>query len=91
MPIHATRALLSAALNGSLTGAEFRLDANFGFEVPVSVPGIDSALLNPRQTWADPEAYDRQALELVAMFVKNFEQYEPHVGDEVKAAAPHAA
>jgi phosphoenolpyruvate carboxykinase (ATP) len=67
------------------------VDANFGFEVPVSVPGVDAALLNPRQTWADPEAYDRQAVDLVGMFVRNFEQYEPHVGEDVKAAAPHAA
>ena len=80
-----------AALNGSLNEVEFREDANFGFEVPVAVPGVDPKLLNPRSTWADPEAYDRQAAELVAMFVKNFEQYEPHVGDDVKAAAPHAA
>jgi phosphoenolpyruvate carboxykinase (ATP) len=48
-------------------------------------------LLDPRQTWADPVAYDEQAVELVGMFVKNFEQYEPHVSDDVKAAAPHAA
>ena len=47
--------------------------------------------MDPRRTWADPAAYDRQAVELVAMFVRNFEQYEPHVGDDVKAAAPHAA
>ncbi len=82
MPIQATRALLSAALNGSLAdaqnGAEFRTDTNFSFEVPVSVPGVDDTLLDPRRTWADPEAYDRQAVELVAMFVRNFEQYEPH-------------
>ncbi len=95
MPIQATRALLSAALNGSLNdslnGTGSRTDANFGFEVPVSVPGVDGALLDPRRTWADPEAYDRQALKLVAMFVSNFEQYEPHVGDDVKAAEPHAA
>lgn len=91
MPIRATRALLSAALNGSLAEGEFRLDENFGFEVPVSCPGVSDVLLTPRQTWSDPEAYDRQAAELVAMFFKNFAQYEPHVGDEVKAAAPRAA
>ncbi len=91
MPIRATRALLTAALNGSLNGAEFRTDPNFGFEVPVSVEGVADILLDPRRTWDDPEAYDKQALDLVGMFVKNFEQYEPHVGDDVKAAAPHAA
>jgi phosphoenolpyruvate carboxykinase (ATP) len=91
MPIKATRSLLAAALNGTLNAAEFRTDPNFGIDVPVAVPGIDSSLLDPRRTWADPEAYDKQARELVAMLVKNIEQYEPHVGDDVKSAAPRAA
>ena len=91
MPIRATRALLTAALDGSLNRVSFRKDPNFGFEVPVSVPGVDDSLLDPRGTWADPEAYDRQAAKLVKMFADNFAQYEPHVGDEVRAAAPGAA
>jgi phosphoenolpyruvate carboxykinase (ATP) len=91
MPISATRALLRAALNGSLNDVAYRVDPNFGFEVPVSVPGIPDALLDPRRTWADATAYDAQAAELVAMFVQNFAQYEPHVGADVKAAAPSAA
>ena len=48
MPIKATRALLNAALDGSLNNVEFRKDPNFGFEVPVAVPGVDSAILDPR-------------------------------------------
>jgi phosphoenolpyruvate carboxykinase (ATP) len=52
---------------------------------------VADILLDPRRTWTDPAAYDRQAADLVAMFVKNFAQYEPHVGEDVKAAAPHAA
>ena len=91
MPIKATRALLTAALNGSLADGEFRTDQNFGFEVPTECPGVTTVLLNPRQTWEDAEAYDAQAAELVKMFIDNFAQYEPHVGDEVKAAAPGAA
>jgi phosphoenolpyruvate carboxykinase (ATP) len=91
MPIKATRALLSAALSGSLNEVDFRTDPNFGFEVPVSVPGVAEVLLDPRRTWCDQAAYDVQAAELVAMFVKNFAQYEAHVGDDVKAAAPKAA
>ena len=91
MPIRATRALLSAALEGSLNTVTFRKDRNFGFEVPVAVPGVDSALLDPRSTWADPAAYDAQAAKLVGMFVKNFAQYEAHVGEDVKAAAVRAA
>ncbi len=87
MPIRATRALLAAALDGSLNDAEFRRDPNFGFDVPVSVPGVDDALLDPRATWADPAAYDVQAQKLVRMFIENFEQYLPHIDADVKAAA----
>ena len=61
MPITATRGLLHAALSGALDGVEYRTDPVFGFDVPVSVPGVDSALLDPRGTWADPGAYDAKA------------------------------
>ena len=87
MPIKATRGLLTAALEGSLNEVEFRKDENFGFDVPVSVPGVDDQLLDPRQTWADKAAYDVQAAKLVTMFADNFEQYVPHIDDDVKAAA----
>lgn len=87
MPIKATRALLTAALEGSLNEATFRKDPNFGFEVPVTVPGVDATLLDPRATWADKQAYDAQAAKLVKMFSENFEQYVPHIDDDVKAAA----
>ena len=72
MPIEATRALLGAVLSGELGGVEFRTDPVFGFEVPVHAPGVDEALLDPRSTWADPEAYDRKARELAQMFADNF-------------------
>ncbi len=88
MPIKETRALLSAALNGSLNEVEMRIDPIFGFEVPVAVAGVDSAILEPRSTWDDPEAYDKQAAELVKMFVDNFAKFEPHVSADVMAAAP---
>ena len=87
MPIKATRALLHAALNGSLADAEFRKDANFGFEVPVSVEGVPELLLDPRKTWDDKAAYDAQAEKLVGMFAENFAQYVPYIDDDVKAAA----
>lgn len=87
MPIMATRALLTAALDGSLDDAEFRKDVNFGFDVPVAVPGVADVLLDPRRTWDDPEAYDVQAARLVAMFAENFEQYLAHVDEDLKAVA----
>ncbi len=88
MPIAATRALLNAALAGSLDHAEMRTDANFGFAVPVEVPGVDAKILNPRDTWADKAAYDVQAKKLVGMFVRNFARFEAHVGADIKAASP---
>lgn len=91
MPIKATRALLNAALDGSLNDAEFRVDPNFGFDVPVSVPGVDDAILDPRGTWDDPEAYDEMAAKLVGLFIDNFAQFEEHVDQGVREAAPTPA
>ena len=91
MPIKATRALLNAALDGSLNNAEFRKDPNFGFEVPVSVPGVDSGILDPRSTWADKAEYDRTADRLVRLFIENFAQFADHVDQGVREAAPHGA
>lgn len=91
MPIKATRALLNAALDGSLGNAEFRKDPNFGFDVPIAVVGVDSAILDPRSTWADGEDYDRTAQKLVQLFVDNFAEFEAHVDEGVRNAAPAAA
>ena len=91
MPISATRALLNAALDGSLNDAEFRQDPYFGFEVPVAVPGVESAILDPRGTWADKDEYDSTANKLVGLFIANFAKFETHVDQSVKEAAPTAA
>jgi phosphoenolpyruvate carboxykinase (ATP) len=88
MPIRETRALLNAALDGSLKSAEFRRDPNFGFDVPVAVPGVDSAILDPRSTWADADDYDQTAARLVDLFVENFAQFEDQVDEGVRQAAP---
>ena len=87
MPIRATRALLTAALDGSLAAGQFRRDPNFGFDVPMAVEGVADALLDPRRTWADGAAYDAQAKKLVGMFAENFGQYVAHIDADVKAAA----
>ncbi len=88
MPIKATRALLNAALDGSLNDAEFRKDANFGFDVPVAVPGVDSAILDPRSTWANGEEYDAMAGKLVQLFIDNFAEFADHVDEGVRQSAP---
>jgi phosphoenolpyruvate carboxykinase (ATP) len=83
MPIQATRALLTAALNGSLNNANYRVDPFFHLEVPESVAGVDHKLLNPRETWSNPTEYDHQARKLVKMFKGNFEQYLPNVENDI--------
>ena len=88
MPIKATRALLSAALNGTLNSAEMRNDQFFGFEVPLSVEGVDQTILDPRNTWSNKDNYDAQATKLVEMFTNNFSIYEEHVDQDVIQAAP---
>lgn len=90
MPIKTTRELLTAALEGALKNANFRIDENFGFEVPTAVEGIDTTILTPRSTWADKAAYDAQAKKLAGMFIKNFEKFVPHVDKDVLKAAPAA-
>lgn len=84
MPIKATRALLNAALDGSLNDAEFRTDPNFGFKVPIAVAGVDSAILDPRETWANKAEYDATAAKLVDLFVENFAQFADHVDEGVR-------
>jgi phosphoenolpyruvate carboxykinase (ATP) len=91
MPIKVTRALLNAALDGSLNAAPMRVDPNFGFDVPVSVAGVDSVILDPRQTWSDKAAYDATAAKLVKQFIDNFAQFAEHVDEGVRQAAPKAA
>jgi phosphoenolpyruvate carboxykinase (ATP) len=80
--------MLHATLEGKLHGAELRTDEVFGFGVPVEVPGVESALLDPRSTWSDPDAYDRKARELAAMFAENFTKRFADVDESIRAAGP---
>jgi phosphoenolpyruvate carboxykinase (ATP) len=88
MPIKATRALVTGALDGSLKNASYRTDPYFGFAVPTSVPGVEPHLLYPMKTWKDKAAFDETARKLVRMFQDNFVKYEKHVDADVRAAAP---
>jgi phosphoenolpyruvate carboxykinase (ATP) len=88
MRIDVTRALLKAALDGSLSKVPMNVDPTFGFEVPREAPGIPAGLLDPRSTWAESARYDEKARELAGMFKKNFEQYSDGTSAEVLAAGP---
>jgi phosphoenolpyruvate carboxykinase (ATP) len=88
MPIKVTRALLTAALNGSLRNADFRTDPYFGFAVPTSLPGVEPHILDPIKTWKDKAEFDKTARALIGMFQKNFSRFEAQVDPEVRAAAP---
>ncbi|MFT8243016.1 phosphoenolpyruvate carboxykinase (ATP) [Roseomonas sp. BN140053] len=91
MSIKHTRALLRAALDGTLAGGEFETEPFFGLQIPKSVPGVPSEVLNPRNAWADGAAYDRTARDLQGRFEKNFETFAGAVDESVKAAAIKAA
>jgi len=80
--------MLTAALSGELDQAELRTDEVFGFGVPVAVPGVESKLLEPRATWADPAAYDVKARALAQMFVDNFAKRFGDVDEAIRAAGP---
>ncbi|MCL4851522.1 MAG: phosphoenolpyruvate carboxykinase (ATP), partial [Bryobacteraceae bacterium] len=86
MSLPVTRAMVSAALSGQLDQVPYRPDPTFRIEVPVACPGVDSKLLNPRETWSDPAAYDRAARDLAGRFRQNFEKFG--VGGEIRAAEP---
>jgi phosphoenolpyruvate carboxykinase (ATP) len=88
MKLSLTRAMLRAALSGSLDAGKFNRDPVFGFEVPVNVPEVPQQVLSPRGTWADPKAYDAQAKKLTTMFRENFEQYRSQVPEPVLRAGP---
>jgi phosphoenolpyruvate carboxykinase (ATP) len=90
MNIDHTRSMVRAALGGALEGVPTVTDPIFGVEVPTACPDVPSEFLQPRSTWADPDAYDRQARQLARMFRDNFEAYADGVPVEVREAGPRA-
>ena len=83
-----TRAMVDAVLGDALTDVERTEHPVFGLSVPKAVPNVPSTLLQPRQTWDDPDAYDDQARKLARMFADNFEPYRNEVSDDIRAAGP---
>jgi phosphoenolpyruvate carboxykinase (ATP) len=88
MKLSHTRRMVSAALAGELDRADTWTDRFFGLAVPSKVEGVPDAVLRPRETWADPAAYDEKAGRLAEMFADNFEKYEEQAGEAVRSAGP---
>ncbi len=90
MKLSYTRAMVRAAINGSIEQSQFEVDPVFGVLVPTSVEGVPQEVLQPRNTWADKEAYQQKAEELAQLFRKNFEKFEG-VPAEIREAGPRSA
>jgi phosphoenolpyruvate carboxykinase (ATP) len=88
MSITYTRAMVAAALDGSLARVRTKADPIFGVHVPVSCPGVPDEVLWPRNTWADKDAYDATARNLARRFQENFSKFAASVTEEVRNAGP---
>ncbi|MGB9030423.1 MAG: phosphoenolpyruvate carboxykinase (ATP) [Acidobacteriaceae bacterium] len=86
MSLAHTRAMVHAALDGRLAKAEFTTEEAFGLSIPTTCPDVPSELLNPRNAWADKNAYDAQARLLAKKFTENFKKFD--VPDSVRNAGP---
>ena len=71
-----TRAMVQAALQGELKTVETVMDPHFGVHIPVHCPGVPDEVLQPKETWADKDAYDKKAKELALQFKENFSKFE---------------
>lgn len=87
LSIQHTRQLVAAALSGALETANYHPDPIFGFGIPDHVSGVPDAILDPRQTWPDPQEYDRQAHSLAMQFRQNFQHF-PDAPPEVAQVGP---
>ncbi len=88
MSLPATRACINAILNGSINEAEFEKLPIFNLAMPKSIEGVDSNILNPRNTWEDKEAYDKQLEHLAKLFIENFKRYAGYGNFDYSKAGP---
>jgi phosphoenolpyruvate carboxykinase (ATP) len=90
MKLKYTRAMITAALNGELDDVAYENHQVFGIAKPQTCPNVPSEILNPRNTWEDPELYDQKAIELAQKFKANFAKFEEFANAEIMAGAPLA-
>ena len=81
--------MIKAILEGQLDQVETQVDPIFGLHVPLRVKGVPDEILQPRNTWKNPEAYDEKARELAIQFVENFKEYENNVDKKILDASPN--
>jgi phosphoenolpyruvate carboxykinase (ATP) len=91
MKLSHTRAMVRAALAGQLDEVETTESPFFRLQIPTEIPGVPSEVLIPRNTWADKDAFDKQARELADKFIANFEQFADRVPEAVRTAGPKPA
>ena len=86
-----TRGIIDAILSGAINTAPTKTIPVFGFEVPTELPGVDPAILDPRDTYANVADWEAKAADLAGRFVKNFAKYEGNeAGKALVAAGPKA-
>ena len=88
MSLKDTRRMIQAALDGSLNDVSFENFEVFNFQVPTDIAGVDSNILQPKNTWKDASLYDKALKDLAQLFIHNFQQFEAGVNENIKAASP---
>ena len=84
-----TRGIIDAILDGAILKAPTKKHPIFDFEIPTELPGVDPKILDPRDTYANPEEWTKKAEDLAARFIKNFKKYENNeAGKALVAAGP---
>ena len=89
IPLIDNRRIVDAILEGKLDNAEYETMPIFNLEIPKDVPGVNSAILNPRGMWKNKEEYDEIAKKLAKMFIENFKNFtDTEIGKKLVSAGP---